>query len=113
MAALSNRSFNELRNDPEAWGRLVEVAVGSHLVNDGSKSALEVYYWREGNIEVDYVLRKGKKLLAIEVKSGRKKASLAGLAVFAKRFNGTKTLVVGSGGIGIEQFLTTPVMEWF
>jgi len=113
MTALLNRNFNDVRGDPEAWGRLVEVAVGSHLANDASKAGLEVYYWREGNSEVDYVLRKGKRLLAIEVKSGRRMTSLAGLTTFVKRFKDVKTMVVGSGGIDLEQFLATPASEWF
>ena len=112
MTALLNRNFGDVRGDHEAWGRLVEVAAGSYLVNDASKTGLEVYYWREGNLEVDYVLRKGKKLLAIEVKSGRRRTSLAGLTAFTKRFKDAKTLIVGSGGIDIEQFLATPVAEF-
>ena len=113
MTALLNRNFNDVRGDPEVWGRLVEVVVGDHLVNGASKAGMEVYYWREGNLEVDYILRKGKKLLAIEVKSGRRITSLPGLAVFAKRYKEAKTLVVGPGGIELEQFLSTPVSEWF
>ena len=112
MTALLNRNFEDVRGDREVWGRLVEVAVGSYLVNDASKTGLEVYYWREGNSEVDYVLRKGKKLLAIEVKSGRNRTSLAGLAAFTKRFKDARTLIVGPGGIEAEQFLATPVLEW-
>lgn len=113
MNALSGRNFDELRNDPEAWGRVVEAAVGAHLVNEGDKRSLDIYYWREGNAEVDYVLRKGKKIIALEVKSGKKKTSLAGLGVFTKRFSGAKTLVVGPGGVELEEFLSTPVPEWF
>ena len=112
MTALLNRNFEDVRRDHEVWGRLVEVAVGSYLVNDASKTGFEVYYWREGNSEVDYVLRKGKRLLAIEVKSGRRRTSLTGLTAFTKRFPDAKTLIVGSGGIEIEQFLATPVAEF-
>ena len=56
--------------DREFWGRLTESAVGAHLINASAGGTCEVFYWRERNREVDFVLRKGKKLIAIEVKSG-------------------------------------------
>ncbi len=65
----------------EDRGRAFELLVGSQLVRTG----YELYYWREKNAEVDFVLKKGRKVFAIEVKSGRKK-SRNGLQVFQDRF---------------------------
>ncbi|MBU0896162.1 MAG: ATP-binding protein, partial [Candidatus Omnitrophica bacterium] len=59
VSALSGQSFKEWRNDPAKWGRLVENSVGADLLNKGILEGIEVCYWREGNNEVDFVLRKG------------------------------------------------------
>lgn len=112
MTALANRSFQEWRLKPDAWGRLVEVAVGAHIANDAFQRDFEVYYWREGNYEVDFVLRKGKKVIAIEVKSGRKPTSLSGLKIFTGKYPTAKTLVVGNTGVKVEEFLEAPVLKW-
>ena len=113
VTAIANRSFKEWRSSPDAWGRLVEVAVGGHLVSEGAKHGAEVYYWRKGHHEVDFIVCKGKSLVAIEVKSGRKYTARPGLREFAKEYNPTRTLVVGSPGISIEDFLMTSANDWF
>jgi hypothetical protein len=112
QTALSNRSFGEWKNDPDAWGRLTEVAVGAHLVNQGWSHNMEIYYWRRGNDEVDFVVRRGDHLAAIEVKSGRKRPSLPGLSKFAKEYRPTKTILVGNSGIPLQSFLETPIQNW-
>ncbi len=69
-------------------GRRFELVVGLALI----QRFKQVYYWREGNKEVDYVIKRGKDLIAIEVKSG-KKGALRGLSAFSQKFS-CKTLVV-------------------
>lgn len=56
-----------------------ENLVGAHLLNiTFGKKNWEVTYWREKDDEIDYVLTNNKKaVLAIEVKSGRKKKLLS------------------------------------
>ncbi|MFN2287307.1 MAG: DUF4143 domain-containing protein [Chromatocurvus sp.] len=71
-----------------------------------------MFYWREKNREVDFVLRAGRRLLAIEVKSGRRHDALPGMAAFIDAFSPHRTLLVGGDGIGLEAFLSRPVMEW-
>ena len=110
--ALSTRSLQEWKTDPDAWGRLVEITVGAHLVNQGWSSAAEVYYWRQGNDEVDFILRKGNRLTAIEVKSGKKRTSLPALGTFSKLFHPVRTLIVGGPDISLRQFLETPLHKW-
>lgn len=112
VSALSNRTFNEWRHDPVQWGRLVETCVGAHVANKGILEGVEIHYWREGNDEVDFVLRKGNALTAIEVKSGQKRIESRGLFAFKKRYPHTKTLIVGIGGMKLNEFLETPILKW-
>jgi len=111
ISALSGQSFKEWRNDPVKWGRLVESSVGADLLNKGILEGVEVYYWREGNNEVDFVLRKGSAITAIEVKSGQKKMDAWGLFMFKKHYPRAKTLIVGYGGMGLEEFLEIPIAK--
>jgi len=113
LSALNNVAFKDARQDGEYWGRLVESCVGTHLVNGGRMSDLEVYYWRHVNREVDFVLAKGGKIIAIEVKSIRRRTSVLGIEAFAKQFKVYKKLLVGGQGVGIEEFITTDVDAWF
>ena len=111
ITALSNQSFAEWRSEPHRWGRLVEVTVGAHLVNRGAEEGLEVFYWREGNEEVDFVVRRGARVTAIEVKSGKSRMAQPGLAAFAKRYARAKTLTVGSPEFSLRQFLEMPIPQ--
>jgi predicted AAA+ superfamily ATPase len=113
MTALSNKSFVEWHSAPELWGRLVEVAVGAYIANQASEQQLGVYYWRKGNYEVDFVIQKGKQLLAVEVKSGQRKDHLDGLKLFLKENKNVKPLVVGLGGVDLKSFMETSVLHWF
>lgn len=112
MTAMGPHSFEAAQNDPAYWGRLVETSVGAHLVNTLQGTKTEVYYWREGNREVDFVLKAGKKTTSIEVKSGRKRDSLPGMEAFRKKFSPDRQLLVGDGGIPLEEFLGSPAEHW-
>lgn len=110
--ALANRSLRECKEDAAEWGRLTETAVGAHLVNAGLSEGIEVYYWREGNHEVDFVIRKGDRLCAVDVKTGRKRIQTSGLNEFVERYPRSRQMVVGVGGVGLKDFFETPVKEW-
>lgn len=112
MSAQSGRSPDEARADREYWGRLVESAVGVHLANAAFESELEVSYWRDRGREVDFVVRQGHRVTAIEVKSGRSPDSLRGMTAFAEAFGEVRSLLVGAGGIPIDEFLAQPVSAW-
>jgi predicted AAA+ superfamily ATPase len=112
MTAPSAVSFKEARQDREYWGRLVESAVGAHLINSTRGIPAEVFYWRERNREVDFVVRSGRTTVAIEVKSGSVKQVLPGMEALGKEFRIQRKLLVGAQGIGVEQFLLMPVEEW-
>lgn len=110
--AQSGRTFDDARSDPEYWGRLVESAVGAHLANAAMADTLEVYYWRHRNKEVDFVVEMDGVVTAIEVKTGRATDTLPGMDAFVDAFGPDRTLLVGSGGIEVEEFLTAPVERW-
>jgi predicted AAA+ superfamily ATPase len=104
LSAQAHLSFSEMASNPKEWGRLVESSVGSHLLNHSISERYQLSYWREGNYEVDFIIQRGEKIIAIEVKSG-KKAENAGITVFAEKFKVNRCLLVGTGGLGIEDFL--------
>lgn len=112
MTAPSSRSLEEARGDSEFWGRLVESAVGAHLANAAASGACELFYWRERNREVDFVVRAGRTVTAIEVKSGRSRDAQPGLAAFAAAFKAKRKLLVGGDGIPVEEFLGAPAEQW-
>jgi hypothetical protein len=111
--AQGGKSFAEVRENGDDWGRYVESCVGAHLVNTIAGTTLEVTYWRERNQEVDFVLQRGRECVAIEVKSGRRREALPGMAAFAKHFSPKKSLLVGAQGIALEEFLCKPAEHWF
>ena len=113
MSATSHLTLDEAKRDPDYWGRLVETAVGAHLVNSVIGRDVHVYYWAAGNREVDFVLQRGKELVAIEVKSGRLKTALSGMAAFTSAAKVRKALLVGPQGIPLEDFLQTDPATWF
>jgi predicted AAA+ superfamily ATPase len=112
LTATSGMSLDEARRDGEFWGRLVESAVGAHLANAAAAGVCELFYWRERNREVDFVVRAGRQVTGIEVRSGRVRNVLPGLAEFRGLVAGTRTLLVGEGGIPLEEFLEKPVEHW-
>ncbi|MEI6082498.1 MAG: ATP-binding protein [Verrucomicrobiota bacterium] len=112
MTVTSGMNFQDTRKDGDAWGRLVESAVGAHLLGDTLGKDIEVTYWRDRNMEVDFVLQQGKSIVGIEVKSGRRREALNGIAAFRKQFNPLRTLLVGGDGIPLKEFLSTPVDQW-
>ena len=112
MSALSGVSPDEARDDRAYRGRLVESAVGAHVANAAASGVCEVFYWRDTNREVDFVVRAGRVVVAIEVKSGRVPDTLPGLAAFTEAFKPTRTLIVGGDGVPLDEFLATPVEHW-
>ena len=112
QSAQTPPTLEQLLLDRNGWGRLVESAVGTHILNSSVGDGIETLYWREGNHEVDFVLQKGSKVIGIEVKSGRNKSS-SGIPEFTKRFNPDKVLLVGREGIPVGEFLGVPVQDLF
>lgn len=109
--AFSGRRFAEARQDTAWWGRLVENAVGAHLLNGLAPGRYAVSYWRHGNDEVDFVVTHGTSLWALEVKSGRP-SKTPGLEAFRSIKPKAQALLIGSGGIPLEEFFRSTPETW-
>ena len=112
MTAGSGYSFDEARADRTFWGRVVESAVGAHL-HGTAASDITLQYWRKNQHEVDFVLQRGRRVVAIEVKSGPQRRNTSGMAEFEKQFSPMRSLVVGADGIPLNEFLSEPAEHWF
>ena len=86
-------------------GRIFESAVGAEFI----KAQFKPYYWADGDYEVDFVLEYKKNLIAIEVKSGKKKRS-SSLEVFKKKYPTVKIIYINKDNFinfseDVESFL--------
>ena len=105
-------TFEEVLVDRKSWGRIIESCIGAYLVSQSFVHRFEVFYWRERDDEVDFILRKKSSVIAIEVKSNAEKKT-AGLEKFKQLFQPNKAFIVGDGGISIEDFLSMDIRKLF
>ncbi len=112
LSAQAGVSFKQAYTTPSLWGRWVESAVGAHLLNQADEYDYKIYYWRERDDEVDFIIEHNRDCIAIEVKSG-KRIGNKGLGVFKELFNPIRAFIVGSGGIPIDEFLTWNIINLF
>lgn len=104
-------TFSSALKDQAFWGRMVESAIGAHLLNQALRDDFRLSYWREGNAEVDFVISNGKAI-AMEVKSG-KGGKTAGMAAFEKKFRPEKLLLLGNEGLNWKSFLKLSYEDLF
>lgn len=104
--------FIQVRESPELWGRWVESAIGAHLLNCARTGLLKLYYWRQGNHEVDFVLEYRNEIIGLEIKSSRSRG-LSGMELFRRLFDPKKVLLVGNSGIAWQEFLQIDPTELF
>lgn len=105
-------TFEQALLDRKAWGHIFESGIGAYLVSQGFVHRFEVFYWRERNDEVDFVLRKKGSIIAIEVKSNAEKKT-GGLEKFRELFAPRAAFIVGDGGISVEDFLSMDIRKLF
>lgn len=105
-------TFEQALLDRKAWGHIFESGIGAYLVSQGFVHRFEVFYWRERNDEVDFVLRKKGLIIAIEVKSNAEKKT-GGLEKFRELFAPRAAFIVGDGGISVEDFLSMDIRKLF
>ncbi len=105
-------TFEQAITDRKAWGHIFESGIGAYLVNQAFIHRFEVFYWRDRNDEVDFILCKKDSVVAIEVKSNAEKRT-DGLDKFKKLFNPRASFIVGDGGIGAEEFLLMDLKKLF
>ena len=113
LTAYKGHSFLVDRTDTKLWGRWVESAIGTHILSMAEELDYKVYYWREpsrskdeSDKEVDFVIDNDGELTAIEVKSGRRGMN-SGLPAFVEAFHPKRAFVVGTGGVSLEDFLSS------
>lgn len=105
-------TFEQAIIDRKEWGHIFESGIGAWIVSQAFVHRFEVFYWRDKNAEVDFILRKKSIILAIEVKSDAEK-NTDGLDTFRKMFNPKSAFIVGDGGINAEDFLAMDIMKLF
>ena len=105
-------SFTSAIMDRECWWHIFESAIGAHIVNQSFVSHYEVYYWREKQDEVDFIIKKNQKLVAIEVKSNHE-SNNKGLVRFNDMFHPCRSVIIGENGIRPEAFLSMNPGELF
>ncbi len=113
ISAQGSLSIDEAKLDRNYWGRLVESTVGSYLISQVVGTQIELFYWRDRNQEVDFVLKHGSKICAIEVKSGMRKVALPGLSAFKRLCPEAKLFQVGAQGMPLEEFLKISIKDLF
>ncbi len=111
VTANDPRSLEAVRADSRRWGRLVENAVGAHLLSGLAGPPWDLWWWRDGDLEVDFVAPTPTGYLAVEVKSGRPRRT-PGLTAFLAKYPDARPLIVGSGGVSLEEFFETPAATW-
>ncbi|MDX9729756.1 MAG: AAA family ATPase [Bacteroidales bacterium] len=110
MSSSDAEHFSSIREHPARWGRYVESAVGANLLDGYAKGHYKLYYWRKGNLEVDFVLVRDNHILALEVKSGRIRGR-SGLEQFKKEFPHSRVMLIGDSGMPWQEFLKVDMAE--
>lgn len=105
-------TFEQAIENRREWGRIFESGIGAYLISQAFVHRFEVYYWRERNDEVDFILRKKESIVAVEVKSNAEKRT-EGLDTFRKLFNPHAAFIVGEGGISADDFLSMDIRKLF
>lgn len=108
----SQTTFEQAVLDRKVWEHILESGIGAYLVSQAFIHRFEVFYWRERNDEVDFILRKKNSVVAIEVKSNADKRT-EGLDRFRQFFKPQTSFIVGDGGIDIESFLSMDIKKLF
>lgn len=110
MSVRHPMDFARAKEDDTFWGRLVESAVGTHLLNSVTGEDISLGYWRKKQDEVDFVLYNDSATVAFEVKSGGRTHG-RGMDAFLSRYPDGKVYSVSSKAgtdsmtIPLEEFL--------
>lgn len=104
LSSQNPMNFSTVRNNSADWGRVIESVVGAYLANESMKGTFSLYYWRDRNDEVDFVIEKNEKLIGIEVKSTFSRTK-RGLAAFQKKYNPVKTICIDNRTLPWHEFI--------
>lgn len=112
MRVYSPLTYEQALFDRKVWGHIFESGIGAYIVNQAFLHRFEVFYWRERDDEVDFILRKKGSVVAIEVKSNAEK-NTRGMDRFKEMFNPKIAFIVGDGGMSAEDFLSMDIRNLF
>ena len=117
ISSQAGNKFQSMIKDKTTFGRSLENAIGAQLYSLAVDLGGELFYWKERDYEVDYVLKLGSKIYAIEVKSGISKKLPCALTIFKKRYGNANLITISSSkmqksepvkNINIEDFFRNP-----
>ncbi len=112
ISAQRNDSYKDIIARPDEWGRMVESAIGAHLINHSLIEKYNLFYWRERNDEVDFVIERKGKLIGLEVKTNAD-GSTSGMIAFKNKCNPEKMLLIGNAGLRWQDFLSINPVSLF
>lgn len=105
-------NFAEIRNNPSEWGRVIESAVGAYLAGEAMKGVFSLWYWRDRNDEVDFIIERDGEVVGIEVKSAYRRDK-RGMAAFQKRYDPVMTLVIDNNTLPWHEFIRISPADLF
>jgi len=96
MAIKDRDSLKTAINDSKDWGRRVESAVGCQILSQAATRNIEVFYWREADHEIDFILKRDDQIIALEVKTGDEKPNYKSFDLFKEKQPKSRFHVVGN-----------------
>lgn len=105
-------AFQVIRQNPAEWGRVIESAVGACLINGSMKGSFSLYYWRDRNDEVDFVIERKGRITAIEVKSSFTR-NKSGMSAFQRKFKPGRIIFIDNKTFPWYEFVRINPEELF
>lgn len=96
ISATQGLEFKTAIKDKTILGRLIENAVGAQLYFLAQEKGGELFYWRDRDSEIDYVLKIGDKIKAVEVKSQNSSANTPAFAIFKKKYKKAEAVIISN-----------------
>ncbi len=112
VTAQRQETLTDALGNPSLWGRIVESAIGAWLLNQSVSAGISLYYWRERDKEVDFVLEKQGRLVALEIKSNGSDHD-KGLSAFLSHYPASRIVKIGKNTVSWQKFLTIDPLELF
>ncbi len=112
LSVYSDLSFKSAQENPQVWGRHIESAIGSYILNECKINNWNLLYWREKNREVDFVAEDKGRTVSMEIKSGKYKNN-PGINEFNKKYKPAKTLLISNDSLKWQDFLNYDLKEIF
>lgn len=109
--AQGHLSFESIKRNRQHWQTLTECAIGAHLLNSSFGTKMGIYYWKDNNRSIDFIIRKDDDLIVIEINNTKKGKNNQGIELFKQKYQPKSTFFVGEEGISVEEFLLMPLKE--